>query len=66
MDQFYIFRYTSKKNKKEIGLDGVNAVFTIADIFNGLMAIPNCVALLALSGVVAKETKAYFDKYPTL
>ena len=44
----------------------VNAVFTIADIFNGLMAIPNCIALIALSGVVAKETKAYFDKYPTL
>ncbi|MBP5465822.1 MAG: alanine:cation symporter family protein, partial [Treponema sp.] len=44
----------------------VNAVFTIADIFNGLMAIPNCIALIVLSGVVAKETKAYFDKYPTL
>lgn len=44
----------------------VNAVFTIADIFNGLMAIPNCIALIALSGVVAKETKAYFDKYPSL
>ena len=44
----------------------VNAVFTVADIFNGLMAIPNCIALIVLSGVVAKETKAYFDKYPTL
>ena len=44
----------------------VNAVFTIADIFNGLMAIPNCIALIVLSGVVAKETKAYFDKYPSL
>ncbi len=44
----------------------VNAVFTIADITNGLMAIPNCVALLALSGVVAKETKSYFDRFPTL
>lgn len=44
----------------------VNAVFTIADITNGLMAIPNCIALIVLSGVVAKETKAYFDKYPTL
>ena len=44
----------------------VNAVFTVADIFNGLMAIPNCIALIVLSGVVAKETKAYFEKYPTL
>ena len=44
----------------------VNAVFTIADITNGLMAIPNCISLIVLSGIVAKETKAYFDKYPTL
>ena len=35
----------------------VSAVWTIADIFNGLMAIPNMIALFALSGVVAKETK---------
>lgn len=40
----------------------VAAVWTIADIFNGLMALPNMIALFALSGVVAKETKAYFDK----
>ena len=40
----------------------VVAVWTIADIFNGLMAIPNIIALLALSGIVGKETKAYFDK----
>ena len=33
----------------------VEAVWTIADIFNGLMAIPNLIALVALSGVVAKE-----------
>ncbi len=38
----------------------VSAVWMIADIFNGLMALPNIVALLCLSGVVAKETKAYF------
>ncbi|MBQ3713544.1 MAG: alanine:cation symporter family protein, partial [Spirochaetia bacterium] len=42
----------------------VNAVFTIADITNGLMAIPNCVSLIVLSGVVAKTTKDYFDRYP--
>ena len=44
----------------------LNIVWDMADIFNGLMAIPNCIALIALSGVVAKETKAYFDKYPKL
>ena len=40
----------------------VSAVWTIADIFNGLMAIPNIIALLALSGVVAAETKDYFAR----
>ncbi|MGF6375926.1 AGCS family alanine or glycine:cation symporter [Clostridiales Family XIII bacterium PM5-7] len=40
----------------------VEAVWTLADIFNGMMALPNLIALLALSGVVAKETKDYFTK----
>ncbi len=40
----------------------VSAVWMIADIFNGLMALPNIIALLCLSGVVAKETKEYFKK----
>ena len=40
----------------------VKAVWTIADIFNGLMAIPNIIALFTLSGVVAKETKEHFEK----
>ena len=40
----------------------VSAVWTIADIFNGLMAIPNLIALLALSGVIAAETKSYFKR----
>lgn len=40
----------------------VSAVWTIADIFNGLMALPNMIALFALSGVVVKETKKFFDK----
>jgi len=43
----------------------VSAVWTIADIFNGLMAIPNLIALLALSGVIAAETKSYFDRLDT-
>ena len=40
----------------------VEAVWTLADIFNGLMAIPNLIALVVLSGVVAKETKDFFNK----
>ena len=39
----------------------VTAVFTIADITNGLMAIPNCISLIVLSGVVAKCTRDYFN-----
>lgn len=41
----------------------VSAVWTIADIVNGLMAIPNLIALLALNGVVVAETKKYFQKF---
>lgn len=41
----------------------VSAVWTIADIFNGLMAFPNLVALVALSGVVVAETKKYFERH---
>ena len=44
----------------------VSQVWTIADITNGLMAIPNCISLIILSGVAAKMTRDYFDKYPTL
>ena len=40
----------------------VEAVWTIAGIFNGLMAFPNIVALLALNGIVSKETNEYFRK----
>ena len=38
----------------------VSAVWTIADIFNGLMAFPNLIALVALSGVVAAESKKHY------
>ena len=41
----------------------VSAVWTIADIFNGLMAIPNMIALFALSGVVVKETKDFLRRH---
>lgn len=43
----------------------VSAVWTIADIFNGLMALPNMIALFALSGIITKETKEFF-KNPEL
>ena len=38
----------------------ISQVWTIADITNGLMAIPNCISLIVLSGVAARETTAYF------
>jgi AGCS family alanine or glycine:cation symporter len=39
----------------------VEAVWNLADIFNGLMALPNVAALLALSGVTAAETKDFLQ-----
>lgn len=41
----------------------VSEVWTIADIVNGLMAFPNVIALILLSGVVARETKDYIGRY---
>ena len=43
----------------------VSAVWTSADIFNGLMAFPNLVALILLSGIVTKETKTFLAKFKT-
>ena len=49
-----------------IGLVAIGAflklevIWVLADIVNGLMAIPNLIALIGLSGVVVAETKAYF------
>jgi AGCS family alanine or glycine:cation symporter len=40
----------------------IGAVWNIADIFNGLMAFPNLIALLALSGVVIHESQDYFKR----
>ena len=37
-------------------------IWSIDDTFNGLMAIPNLICLVALSGLVAKITKNYFDR----
>ena len=43
----------------------LEAIWVLADIVNGLMAIPNLIALLALSGVVVRETAKYFDHLET-
>ena len=41
----------------------VKAVWNIADIFNALMAFPNLIALLALNGVIVKETRDFHAKH---
>ena len=40
----------------------LDLVWLFADTFNGLMAAPNCIALLLLSGVIAKESKDFIAK----
>lgn len=40
----------------------LDIVWTFADIMNGLMAIPNLIGLLGLSGVVVYETKRTLEK----
>jgi AGCS family alanine or glycine:cation symporter len=37
----------------------LSTVWSFADIANGLMAVPNLVSLLALSGVAVEETRTY-------
>ena len=38
----------------------MNLIWTISDIFNALMAWPNLVALICLSGVILRQTREYF------
>jgi alanine or glycine:cation symporter, AGCS family len=40
----------------------LNLVWTLADLFNGLMAFPNLIGLLGLSGIVVSVTKSYFKE----
>ena len=40
----------------------IGVVWLIADCFNALMALPNLIALIALSGIVISETKRHFKK----
>ena len=41
-------------------LGTVDLVWTLSDLLNGLMALPNLIGLLALSGVIVAETRSYF------
>ena len=41
-------------------IGGLNALWDLADTLNGLMAIPNLIGVLGLSGVVIKLTKDFF------
>ncbi|MBQ7558406.1 MAG: sodium:alanine symporter family protein [Lachnospiraceae bacterium] len=43
----------------------LNLLWNLADLLNGLMAIPNVIAVLLLSGVVAKETSRYAGSHIT-
>ena len=40
----------------------LTVVWNLADLLNGLMAIPNLVSLLALAGVIVAETRRYNKK----
>ncbi|MBO7762368.1 MAG: sodium:alanine symporter family protein [Clostridia bacterium] len=42
----------------------INTVWLIADCFNALMALPNLIALIALSGLVVKITREHFAGSP--
>ncbi|NLV78920.1 MAG: sodium:alanine symporter family protein [Rhodococcus sp.] len=44
----------------------LEVVWNFSDVMNGLMALPNLIGLLLLSGMIARETKAYLDRDPFL
>ena len=41
----------------------VTVIWTIADIFNGLMAIPNIIAILVLSPIIVVGTRKYLNRH---
>ncbi len=43
-------------------LGTVEVVWLLSDVLNGLMAIPNLIGLLLLSGLIVRETRTYFQK----
>jgi AGCS family alanine or glycine:cation symporter len=44
----------------------LDVVWAFSDVMNGLMALPNLIGLLVLSGLVARETKKYLTNDPRL
>lgn len=66
------FLFGSRANKPFMVLYSLTAIvgatmnlglmWSIAETFNGLMVIPNLIAVFLLSGVVVKMTKEYFEK----
>lgn len=71
----FIFRHTSGVKAAIMGyrvvfvaavfagsVGSLKVVWDIADTLNGLMAIPNLIGVLLLSGVVFRETKSYFTR----
>ena len=52
--------YLSGGNMKHVKI--YRWIYILA-VFNGLMALPNMIALFALSGVVVKETKSFFERH---
>ncbi|MGX9348796.1 alanine/glycine:cation symporter family protein [Microbacterium sp. KNMS] len=44
----------------------LSVVWSFSDVMNGLMALPNLIGLLVLSGLVARETRAYLKHDPKL
>ena len=71
----YLFKGTSMVGVVKLGyrvafvlmtifgaVGSLKLVWDIADTLNGLMAIPNLIGLVALSGIVVKLTKEHFSK----
>ena len=69
-------QYLTKNSKKAVliyrivyvlmvfvgAVGSLDLIWSISETMNGLMAIPNLVGLISLSGVVTKLTKDYFDE----
>ena len=39
----------------------LDLVWAVSDVFNGLMAFPNLIGIVLLSGVVIRETQSYLS-----
>ena len=66
----YLFRERSIKPYRILwvfsvfigAVSNLDIIWTMSDIMNGLMALPNLIALIALSGIIKVETHKYFQK----